>query len=231
MKYTKLFKIVCGIILIFILSVIAYVVVPVYINPKTDIEDTKTDTYTKVYTSDDEVKYRAIYDINNKLVRIDDLCKFPIPTFTPVPSITPTAPPEPEVHENAEDLTPTPTPTPIPTQRPVKSERLIASDFTLTHYCNCAKCCGKAGQPTASGRMPQTGVTVGVDRKLIKLGTYLRIDIPDGKGGYKVYRSKARADDTGGAIKGHKIDVFVGGHQEALNLGVIRNARVYLIGE
>lgn len=233
MKYTKFFKIIYGIVLISILSVIVYAFV--YINPKTDTEDIKTDTYTKAYTSDDGVKYTAIYDINNnnKLVRIDDLCKFPIPTFTPVPSITPTPPPEPEVRENAEDLIPTstPTPTPIPTQRPVKSERLIASDFTLTHYCNCAKCCGKAGQPTASGRMPQTGVTVGVDRKLIKLGTYLRIDIPDGKGGYKVYRSKARADDTGGAIKGHKIDVFVGGHQEALNLGVIRNARVYLIGE
>ena len=46
-----------------------------------------------------------------------------------------------------------------------------------------------------------------------------------------MYRAKARADDTGGAVKGNKIDVFVGSHQEALNLGVIRNARVYLIGE
>ena len=110
-------------------------------------------------------------------------------------------------------------------------EYLIADDFKLTHYCHCALCCGKAGQPTASGRMPELGVTVGVDSKLIKLGSYLRIEIPDGNGGYTVYRAKARADDTGGAVKGNKIDVFVGSHQEALNLGVIRNARVYLIGE
>ena len=46
-----------------------------------------------------------------------------------------------------------------------------------------------------------------------------------------MYRAKARADDTGGAVKSNKIDVFVGSHQDALNLGVIRNARVYLIGE
>ena len=110
-------------------------------------------------------------------------------------------------------------------------EYLISDDFKLTHYCHCALCCGKAGQPTASGRMPELGVTVGVDPKLIKLGSYLRIEIPDGNGGYTVYRAKARADDTGGAVKGNKIDVFVGSHQEALNLGVIRNARVYLIGE
>ena len=110
-------------------------------------------------------------------------------------------------------------------------EYLISDDFKLTHYCHCALCCGKAGQPTASGRMPELGVTVGVDSKLIKLGSYLRIEIPDGNGGYTVYRVKARADDTGGAVKGNKIDVFVGSHQEALNLGVIRNARVYLIGE
>ena len=110
-------------------------------------------------------------------------------------------------------------------------EYLIADDFKLTHYCHCAKCCGRTGQPTASGRMPELGVTVGVDPNLIKLGSYLRIELPDGNGGYKVYRKKARADDTGGAIKGNKIDVFVGGHQEALNLGVIHNARVYLIGE
>lgn len=166
---------------------------------------------------------------------VGDLVKFPVePIYLAEPTLEPT--PESTITPTLEPIS-TENPTPIPTEKPVKesksksSDKLLGSDFILTHYCNCAKCCGRAGQPTASGRMPQVGITVGVDPKLIKLGSYLRIEIPDGKGGYKVYRAKARADDTGGAVKNHKIDIYVGGHAEALSLGVIRKAKVYLIGE
>ena len=110
---------------------------------------------------------------------------------------------------------------------PVESDyegTLIGSDFTLYHY-------APTGNATASGRMPVAGLTVAVDPRYIKLGTWLKIEIPDGNGGYTVYRHKVRADDTGGAIKGHVIDVFVGSESEAIQCGVIRNARVYIVEE
>ena len=106
----------------------------------------------------------------------------------------------------------------------VPNETLLGSDFKLYHYI-------ATGNATASGRMPVEGVTVAVDPNYIKLGTWLRIEIPDGNGGYTVYRQKARADDTGGDIKGHVLDVFVGSESEARQCGVIRNARVYIIEE
>lgn len=105
----------------------------------------------------------------------------------------------------------------------------MGSDWTLTFYCHCARCNGVAGQPTASGRMPEVGVTVAVDPSVIKLGSRLKIDVPDGNGGYTCLMGYARADDTGSMIKGHKLDVFVSGHQEALNKGVIHNSRVTLL--
>lgn len=133
------------------------------------------------------------------------------------------------VEEPTETLTPVPTPTvtPEPTVEPVVVEpkgNLIGSDFKLYHY-------APTGNATASGRMPVVGTTVAVDPKYIKLGTWLRIEIPDGNGGYKVYRHKVRADDTGGDIKGHTLDIFVGSESEARQCGVIRNARVYIIEE
>lgn len=194
----------------------------------------ESSSVTKTYITDDGTEYLATYDPFNRLSAIEKLDN-PVknPFSTPV------------VFDNtALDKSEEPVEVVVEEDSPVyqtpeytderfndEFEYLIADDFILTHYCHCASCCGKAGQPTASGRMPELGVTVGVDPKFIRLGSYLRIEIPDGNGGYTVYRAKARADDTGGAIKGHKIDIFVGSHQEALNLGVIRNARVYLIGE
>lgn len=82
--------------------------------------------------------------------------------------------------------------------------------FKITAYCNCSKCCGKwAGGPTASGVMPKAGRTIAVDPKVIPLGTKVIID-------GKVYV----AEDTGGAIKGNRIDMYFATHSEALNWGV-----------
>ena len=121
-----------------------------------------------------------------------------------------------------------PEPEPISEPEPMieetTNEVLLGSDFKLYHY-------APTGEATASGRMPVVGTTVAVDPKYIKLGTWLRIEIPDGNGGYLVYRHKVRADDTGGDIKGHVLDVFVGSESEARQCGVIRNARVYIIEE
>lgn len=82
--------------------------------------------------------------------------------------------------------------------------------FKITAYCNCTKCCGKwAGGPTASGVMPKAGRTIAVDPKVIPLGTKVVI-------GGKTYV----AEDTGGAIKGKRIDMYFASHSDALAWGV-----------
>ncbi|MDE6357355.1 MAG: G5 domain-containing protein [Eubacteriales bacterium] len=70
---------------------------------------------------------------------------------------------------------------------------------------------------TASGMKAQRGV-VAVDTKVIPFGTKLYIE------GY----GYAVAGDTGGAIKGNKIDVFVNTYAEARNWGV-RTVNVYVL--
>lgn len=118
-----------------------------------------------------------------------------------------------------------------PEAEPKEPTATLIGTFTLVHYCNCVKCTGtSSNQPTASGRYPESGVTVAVDPKVIPLGTRLRIAVPCGDRNYAMYRANARADDTGGSIKGNKIDVYVDSHEEALKLGVIHNALVYVIG-
>mgnify|MGYP000009584535 CR=1 FL=1 len=88
--------------------------------------------------------------------------------------------------------------------------------FTVTHYCGCSKCCGaySGGSESvaygASGKRLEVFVSVAVDPSVIPLGTVLH----DAEG--RLYR----AEDTGSGIKGNRIDLFVGDHQEALNMGI-----------
>lgn len=89
----------------------------------------------------------------------------------------------------------------------------------ITHYCICEKCCGKketdhAYGITASGIKAEPYLSVAVDPDIIPLGSTVYIDYGDGV--EHVYR----ADDTGSAINGLKIDICVSSHEEALNLGV-----------
>lgn len=187
-------------------------------------------------STDGSLGVKSQYDLDNRLVSCTTFKPFildPLPTMTVNAEAEPTKEPEPVVEEQSKpEPTPVSTPKPTPTPESVteKSEgRVLGSNFTLSHFCLCAKCCGTVGQATASGRMPEQNVTVAVDPRVIKLGTRLKIEIPDGNGGYVVYRANARADDTGGAVKGNKIDVLVNEHQEALNLGLIHNARVTIL--
>lgn len=82
-----------------------------------------------------------------------------------------------------------------------------------------------AGKKTASGRVAQYGV-IAVDPKVIPLGTKLYVEsTDDGKSwqyGYCV------AGDTGGAIKGNKIDLFFNSKSECLQFGR-RSAIVYVL--
>ena len=100
-------------------------------------------------------------------------------------------------------------------------------NVTVTHYCICEKCCGKSPDHpaygiTASGLMSTPGVSVGVDPDVIPLGSDVLVDYGDGEIHYY------RADDTGSGVEGNHIDLCVGSHQEALNMGV-RSATVWWV--
>lgn len=99
-----------------------------------------------------------------------------------------------------------------------KEAELMASaeylgTFKLTAYCNCARCCGTAGNATASGVMPTSGHTVAMGG--IEFGTKLLIN-------GTVYTVEDR-----GTPYGH-VDIFMDSHEEALQFGM-SSAEVYLI--
>ncbi|WP_240033781.1 3D domain-containing protein [Oceanobacillus profundus] len=56
---------------------------------------------------------------------------------------------------------------------------------------------------TASGKKVESGVTIAVDPDVIPLGSWVMIKYPDGS------TEKRRADDTGSAIQGHKVDIYI----------------------
>lgn len=95
--------------------------------------------------------------------------------------------------------------------------------FSVTHYCPCTVCCGKSDGITASGRQAVPYYSIAVDPSVIPLGTVVYLDYGDG------VLHECRADDTGGAVVGHKLDLCVGDHQSAVQYG-IRTATVYVGG-
>lgn len=104
-----------------------------------------------------------------------------------------------------------------------RSRRL--ENVTVSHYCICQRCCGKAPEHpaygiTASGLQATPHVSVAVDPSVIPLGSDVLVDYGDGEIHYY------RADDTGAGVKGNHIDLCVSGHEEALQLG-LRKATVY----
>lgn len=103
-------------------------------------------------------------------------------------------------------------------------------DVTVSHYCICKRCCGKdESHPdygiTASGRAAAPGTSVAVDPNMIPLGSDVLVDYGDGEIHYY------RADDTGGAIKGARIDLCVEDHETALALGLRKATVWYIEGE
>lgn len=84
-------------------------------------------------------------------------------------------------------------------------------NFTLTAYCNCAQCCGTAGNLTASGTVPAAGRTVAMAG--VPFGTQLLIN-------GNVYT----VEDLGTPY-GH-VDIYFNSHSEALAFG-LQSAEVY----
>ncbi|GAB6086091.1 ubiquitin-like domain-containing protein [Alkaliphilus crotonatoxidans] len=76
---------------------------------------------------------------------------------------------------------------------------------------------------TSTGTQVRPGV-VAVDPKVIPLGSKLYIESLDGKVSY----GYAVAEDTGGAIKGNKIDIYYESRSEALRFGR-KKLRVYVL--
>lgn len=80
-----------------------------------------------------------------------------------------------------------------------------------------------AGSKTAMGTRARVGA-VAVDPRVIPLGSKLYIESADG---FPTY-GYATAEDTGGAIKGNRIDLFYSTNAQALRFGR-RNVKVYVL--
>ena len=111
-----------------------------------------------------------------------------------------------------------------PAQEPLRLDQAhVLEDVTITHYDCCVECCGKVDGLTASGTHATPYSTVAVDPSVIPLWADVLVDYGDGAG-----LRRYRAEDTGGAVKGNHIDLCVGSHAEALQLGR-RTATVYWV--
>lgn len=94
-------------------------------------------------------------------------------------------------------------------------------DITATAYAPGSQDNGRWGSKTHLGTQVRPGV-IAVDPRIILLGSWVLIKYPDG------HTEHAVAEDTGSAIKGHRIDVAKWTRSEALSFG-IKPVRVYVL--
>lgn len=98
-----------------------------------------------------------------------------------------------------------------------KTELIPLGKFKISHYCiePHKHICGDGTGITRSGNKVHVG-SLSVDPRIIPLGSTVVIN-----------GQEYIAEDTGAAIKGHRLDLAVASHKEALNRGVY-SAEVYL---
>lgn len=99
-------------------------------------------------------------------------------------------------------------------------------EVTLTAYTAGYESTGKTpSHPaygiTSSGTRVKENLTIAVDPEVIPMGSLVYIE------GIGI----RRAEDTGSAIKGSRIDVYIPDLKEALEFGVKKNVKVYVLGE
>lgn len=110
--------------------------------------------------------------------------------------------------------------TPATTYASLEPLRAIGT-YKVTAYCGCVKCCGiwsaqhpeRVGtgyqQKTASGTVPKAEHTVAADTSVLPFGTEIVIE-------GRIYT----VEDTGSAVNGKHIDLYMDDHQAALEWGV-----------
>jgi 3D (Asp-Asp-Asp) domain-containing protein len=101
---------------------------------------------------------------------------------------------------------------------------MSASAYT-THTNGDPNTSGAWGNKTATGTIPTEGRTIAVDRNMIPLGTKLEVKFPEP---YNYLNGTYVAEDTGNAIKGHKVDLYLGSLNKCLEFGV-RDIQVSII--
>lgn len=97
-----------------------------------------------------------------------------------------------------------------------KAHAIVATAYAPGYEDN-----GKWGNLTHLGTQVRPGV-IAVDPKVIPLGSRVYIKFPDGQGMYAV------AEDTGGAIKGNRVDIAFADRNAAKDFG-IQNVQVYVL--
>ncbi|MBO5552288.1 MAG: 3D domain-containing protein, partial [Lachnospiraceae bacterium] len=98
-----------------------------------------------------------------------------------------------------------------------EEDMISLGTFSLTAYDACIECCGKTDGITATGTRAKAGRTIAVDPNVIPYGSRVMIN-------GEVYI----AEDTGSAIKGSRIDIYMNTHEEAKRFGR-KSAEVYLL--
>lgn len=110
---------------------------------------------------------------------------------------------------------------PVVTEPEVQEPKLVSlGRFKLTAYCGCRKCCGKYadnrpvdenGNVIVTGSIGvrlEAGISIAVDPRVIPYHTEVVIN------GHTY-----TAHDTGGNIKGNRIDVYFDNHEDAWDFG------------
>ncbi|MCR5675656.1 MAG: 3D domain-containing protein [Lachnospiraceae bacterium] len=106
----------------------------------------------------------------------------------------------------------------FPYDVPTDGRRMIdIGEYKLTAYCPCEICTGKNDGITKSGTRAKQGRTIAVDPAILTMGSELVID------GHVF-----TAEDTGSAIRGSHIDIYLDSHEQALAFGT-KKAEVYLL--
>jgi 3D (Asp-Asp-Asp) domain-containing protein len=101
--------------------------------------------------------------------------------------------------------------------RPSSSSGVTLTMNVSAYQAGCPGCSGI----TATGTHPSVGRTIAVDPNIIPLGTKVHMHFPSAP----QYDGDYIAEDTGGAIHGHKIDLYLGSVSVCMSFGV-RNAEV-----